>query len=279
MNRGSWSVGFAAFVGCIVGGLIANELAGYLGWGAWLLLPGAIIGGTVGWCAVDFRTFVAGVGRALDKSVDWKPDALYWKSVGVYSIAFASLITSVSGGMFLFILSVWSLGHPPDLDSALSTVITAYLLVVCFFSTLMTFVTLLMMGDEVKKAREDNKKMEAFLEENKKVQEIAWKYNPIGIVYLVLWGIWYAITHFPQWVAAAAAFVAVVWRTIPPFLYKLVVQVHSERRRIVFSGILLGVVIGFFTGGSTLLGAVVGAILSIVEHELVAVRLLKIKLK
>jgi hypothetical protein len=247
MNRGSWSVGFAAFVGCIVGGLIANELGGYLGLGAWLLLPGALIGGTVGWCIVGFGKFVAGVGSAWDKTINWKADREYWKAFSAAWCFMNTMLLSVF--VYLFVPGGTVLAITAGEEGATK----ALILVASLTAGTMQLVVILLAAVAAERTPDREKRVTGFWESVRRM-------NPIALPFTV----------FPKAVEVA--------RATPAFFREVYIEVHTERRRIVFGAILLGTLIGSFFG-STIIGALVGGVLGFVEHELVAVRWLKIKVK
>jgi uncharacterized protein YqgC (DUF456 family) len=252
MERQSWSVGFAAAVGALIGGLIAVDFAARIDAGAWLLVPGALLGACIAYVAVDFRHFMSGISRAWQRTINWRPDPQYLKMlVAAWFMMNAITLTLLSLIISLFLIT-------GDSTEGIKVLTTLGLVLEIAMQT-MGFLMFGALMSVIPKEKQE--------EQTRGLWRMAKYGNPIGLPFAIVFGV--------QWSIAA---LNAAWPKIIAYFREALYQVHSERRRMAFSGALLGVVIGFFFG-SAIIGALAGAIIGVVEHELIAVRLLKIRVK
>ncbi len=110
-----------------------------------------------------------------------------------------------------------------------------------------------------------NKRIESAQDTVDHLSKGAFRSNPfIVILYWVPRGIWYVVSTSPNWVPKLARFM----RT---FGWNMFVQIHSRERVICLVDSAIGTVIGYMSGYA-LIGACAGAVLGIINYELVTKR-------
>ena len=284
MQKGTWSVAAASALGAFLGGLTALELAQRLGMSSVLatlcaLSIGALVGGFVGWCAVDFQQLLSGIQSTWHKTISWTPNGAYWKFVLANMAFFYSVFAVWVFGLISLAIILSSKGQEVNPTEPSAGKALFFALIVS--SGLGAFATLIAslqgLGHKIDALREMSKVG---------LSGAKWD-NPISVICLIIlytistlkWICTTLVPNLPRWTLDAAAAVSCVIATVACELWDFActafVFVHSNRRTICFIAATIGAVVGFCFG-SALIGAVVGALLGAVQHELVAVRWLKL---
>lgn len=256
VKKETWSIGFACLLGAFIGTLVALEISECFTYGSWLWGIGALVGGFVAYCAVDFRHFCAGVVRSYQKTINWRPDRPYWKAYGIYFGGSYTLCISLVGFTEVVL-------KPTD----------SIIILLIMFAIISAVLTWAMLSNW------SNYDDERRLHYARQVTDLGWRlmrnYNPIGIAYWVCWGALWAIRRIPSVGTLLVVFAKFHWMQIRQFTIEIFFYVHSGRRKICFVDAALGATAGYFFG-SAIFGAVIGAILGIVNYEIVSIRWLKI---
>lgn len=256
MRKETWSIGFACLLGAFIGTLVALEISARFTYGSWLWGIGALVGGLVAYCAVDFRHLCTGVVRSYQKTINWRPDRLYWKAYCIYF-----------GGSYTLCISL--IGFTEVVFKPSDSIIIP-LIIFAITSAVLTWAML---------SNWSNYDDERRLCYAMQVTDLGWRlmrnYNPIGIAYWVCCGALWAIRRIPSAGTRLVVFAKFHWMQIRQFAIEIFFYVHSGRRKICFVDATLGATIGYFLG-SAIFGAVIGAILGIVNYEIVSIRWLKI---
>lgn len=257
MNR-TLSFMFAAASGATLGAFTALEIAPLVGLKeGFAATLGIIVGGLVGYIAVDFRQFCGGVVFAskvafsLPKKIfhafrqcsrkDWSEGASFLGMVWFMFFYMTSLIALAKVGdsdvlsPFLQLMAVWSVS----------------------ISVFLPFAALIASVYHRSGVSHNNS---IFL----------YWVSPIGIVHFVL------MTALP-WLATNI-YRGVYWlvRQTGVFFKTLFIAVHSERRMLCCFDAMLGTLVGYFLG-SWLLGTIAGLVFALISYELISKRLLKLQ--
>jgi hypothetical protein len=252
-------IGFACALGAFVGATVSLDLARHFAAGNWLWIVGILLGGLVGYLAYDFRAVASAIGQAWREVSAWRPD---WKGIGAFlkhralcgnigALMMLSVLTWVfvlcSGGQILTPSgSVTSAGR----TFVLTSLIAGYLL------------GLILPMDEG-----DRKAMGVL------TLCFAPITGPFIWAYWVLRGTGWIIRRVPEGVLSAIVLALIAWPVLVRFVKRVFVLVHSDERKLCFTDAMLGAMIGFFLG-SAVLGGIAGALLGVVNYELVSIRLL-----
>jgi hypothetical protein len=250
------SIGFACALGAFSGSLIALQLNVWFAWGSYFWFVGAIIGGLIAYCTIEFRAFCSGVRGAFKRTVAWKPNYAFWKA----GLSFAFGL-SVLMSWFTFPLSVVVAQEANKIG--ISTNIIAFV----FMELSIFCVAFLLMAGPLL-AVEDAKEYESI----KKVglTYLHWA-NPL----IMIKGLHAGVAYLIALIYGATRNAVVI---LKQFAIETFIAVHSEERKICFVDAMLGATAGYFLG-SPVLGALIGAVLGVVNYEVVSVRWLKLKPK
>lgn len=259
------SASSAVGLGALIGGLLSIEIATRFSLGGFLWIFGALIGGCVAYVTADFRHFCDGVSDAYNKTVSWRPNCLYWKTVAIY---FAG--TSLAWFSFFFSLFVF-LCFVDDMMNKLPYFVWVSVPMSALLGTIITKVNTQRTGWMVGRRYTCH-----MLEVQKSGYYLLTRYNPVSapfVVFFYIIRVVYlmvkAMPEFRIWAVKAS-------RVLRSFLLVALKNVHSQKRAVVFFDATAGAVIGYMLG-SALLGACIGAIAIYPLHrELIAVRLLKV---
>lgn len=270
MKRESLSIAIACAVGALIGTLVGIEIAKYLApalhW--WCAAAGMFAGSIVAYVTIDFRQFCAGVNHAYHNTIAWRPYGLYWKTVGMAYASVISLCLTLAIGVIVTFV-------PFDLieEKFKFSYLGFFLAVVIACSTLLSFG-----ATSCRRGTSDDSYEELLLRQHRIYYEMFQWINPIGVTYYALKGLWWMMRHLP-WLIRQGVFglwVAIVF--LGYFISAAFVYVHSTRRTICFVDAGLGALIGFMCG-SPIVGAISGAMLGVLNYELVSVRLLKLTVR
>lgn len=257
MRKETWSVGLACALGAFIGALSALEIASYFTHGSYFWAIGALFGGFVAYCAVDFRHFCAGVARSYRAAIAWWPDTLYWK---VLFSVFGALAVAANSVLWMFAGIVM---YFADTDDS----ITRGFLAVSFVYTSISFCCGCWAASPGNKAD----KVEVCSSSLKAMRD----WNPIGILYWTIIGLAWVAVRTPSAVMSAGRSVGHAYRMLKKFFIGVFINVHSDRRTLCFVDAALGATAGFFLG-SAIAGAVIGAILGVFNYEIVSIKWLKL---
>lgn len=303
MKKESWSIAFACALGAFIGALSALEIESYFAYGKYLWIFGALFGGLVAYLAVDFRQFctsiarsyrmsASNIARAWRPAIMWRPNKLYWKSLIATEFAFSAILTS----LVLFFVA----GGLVDEYLRLSDPAKGFMIFLRGITVIASFVTVAIMAAAPWGLTKENwsegrrvgtSSYEEYLVENTEDSWTIFKFgNPIVLPFLLLFVAVETAWEALKWcwqnrvrianamistanaVVTAACFVG---SEVKLFVLRTFVYIHSERRTICFVDAALGSLAGFFFG-SVAIGVVVGAMLGIINYELVSVRWLKL---
>lgn len=271
MQKETWSVGFACALGACIGTLVALEIAARFTYGSWFWSVGALTGGLAAYCAVDFRHLCAGIAVAYRRTIAWRPHVEWWKT---YLMCACSM--TVSSTSLVFVL--WCITNAAFAIANNGPYIppTVLLVYLCLFAGVGA-VWAVNASDEGSTA--DGSYDERLLRNRKKALRAMCYVNPVGALLLVLAGmlvgagwLW---THGPDIARSIMAAISSVGLRLKRFGVEVFFYVHSERRMICFLDAAIGAAAGYFLGSASL-GAIIGAILGVINYEIVSIRWLKI---
>jgi len=253
----------ACALGAFIGALSALEIQSRFALGLYLWPFGALFGGLVAYCAVDFKQLCNGIAKSYRVSVRnisrayrvieteikaWEPNKPYWKAKGIMAIGCLTCTVSfgLSALILYFILNEQIRGFA-EVIVGTALIFSTMAAVTC---AVLPIAFLDVHGDKDTRLRET---------------EFGWDLfrfgNPIVLPFFII--------------AILARAIWLLGREVPQFVVRTFRFVHSERRTLCFIDATLGAGIGFFFG-SAILGAIVGAVVSGIDYEIVSVRWLKI---
>jgi len=307
MRKETWSVGFVCLLGAFIGTLVALEIATRFTYGSWFWSVGALIGGLVAYCAVDFRHFCTIIACSYHKNIEIfanqyhaiagrKPNYLYWRAtvmatlgLGAVAVSFFLLTVILDFGIDELVLN----NHP--LPATFLSCVSFVAWVIVVFTT-----TAIIMEYNYMMPSEDEKKEKNFSYKKRLVKEAreGWKCflygNPVVLPFFFVVLTAQTLSKCIKWIwqnryriwrtvcsASVSAYrfvsrvVPLIIQTVKQFAVGAFFYVHSERRKICFVDATLGATAGYFLG-SAIAGALIGAILGIVNYEIVSIRWLKI---
>lgn len=79
METKTTKIGLACMLGGFIGALVSLEIARTFAIGEYFWIIGALIGGGISYLAYDLQEIKAGMSRAWQKTISWKPDKKWWK--------------------------------------------------------------------------------------------------------------------------------------------------------------------------------------------------------
>lgn len=270
MTHGWLSIALACAFGALIGTLTALEISTRFEYGSHLWAIGALVGGITAYVAIDFRRFCAGVVHSYHRTIAWRPDSRWWKTLAVMSGGIVMMYSSIVGvgGVTVAYFS----------DNPMPVLICT-LLFALFASVLGAGLGWLMTGTASRGAK-DAADRERLL---RNLAEIGWFFvcwcNPIGATLAAIHGLKWVAVHTPSAIARAVPAtinsVRQIVNTLVQFVTDVFVYVHSQRRTICFVDATIGAAIGY-TFGSAIIGTIAGALLGVLNYEIVSVRLLRL---
>ena len=260
MRKETWSVGFACALGSFIGALCAIEIATRFTYGSWVWGIGALLGGVTAWVVVDFRHLCAGIARAWRATVNWRPDHVWWKA---YVFLLAGYIA-----VFSNVLVMMAIAGVTRTSSYIAVTI------------LCLFCSIVIAGAGLPNPpiwhKERTRQLEDVIDDGWRMMR---NLNPIAVVYWILRSVFWMIWRIPSAAVfvlkSAGPAVKLCFASGRQFSVTTFRYVHSERRKLCFVDATIGAVVGYFLG-SAVLGAAIGAMLGMVNYELVSVRWLKL---
>ncbi len=270
MTRGSLSIAFACALGGFIGTLAANDISTSQ-YGQYLWPVGALLGGIVAYIIVDFRYLCAGVARSYRQTIAWQPDTLWWKAWVASSLGGTAVFA------WIFIPIIWE-AYANDTPSYASSwafvsdcaAFTLFLGIMCTIFGL--FITIIVNKEGRREGMRQERLRILFLVG----RTLLFSVNPFGLVYWTIWGTAWTVRH-ARWLITSAIGKSKAAAAIGAlFVSRTFVYVHSERRTICLVDAAIGAGIGHLSLGNTAIGAVAGALLGLINHEIVSVRWLGI---
>ncbi len=263
MHKQTFSLGFACAVGAFVGAVSALEIATHFPYG-WAF--GALMGGVVAYLVVDFRQLLVGLIQAYRHTVVWKPDHLYWKSFCISfggTMAFGSTI-SIAFGALMFSRDVTATFNAFILFEKLMISCLAVLGVgIAYFQC------------HADSWRSNHGKRRVLLRVQKQGYWEMVHLNPLSFLLFVARFLLSFARGVPAALAWCSAKLPAAYRQVCALVVRVFIYVHSARRTICFVDATIGAAAGYYFG-SAAIGAVVGAVLGVVNYELVSIRWLKL---
>lgn len=268
MHKQSFSIGFACALGAFVGALVAMEIAARFAYGGYLWAFGALAGGIVAYVTVDFRELCTGTARAYSRTVAWRPNGLYWKALGMSLVGYMTLASTIAAVALAMAMVV----HP--VPSKMLVVMVGVIA-----SITATIMAILDCSARPTWPWPDNFTKERLLRSRRQGYWLLVHANPFSAgfyaVYFSMRGTLYLVRHIPAAWAWCVAAVPIAYATSRAFAIQAFIYVHTERRTICFVDATIGAAAGYHFG-SALIGAAIGAILGVVNYELVAIKWLKL---
>jgi len=239
------------------------------------------------YCTVDFRQFCVGVARSYRVSannvvracrgiVDWRPDKLYWKATTALILGEVAIISSAILAIHvLFTIALYLEG------SAASMIVMP----VAFLSILVAIALLFISGLFVISKLIDLRDGSEFFK--REMLEVGWEAftscNPVVLPFLLLFGLAHAMetsarylwSNGPRLARDTMTAVTFLIQETGRFAMRIFVYIHTELRTLCFVDAAIGATAGFFLG-SAIACAVIGAILGVVNYEIVSVKWLKL---
>ena len=276
MSRIAFQVFVACFSGALIGGFIALDLFP----DAWWSLPlGMIVGGFVGYLAINLKEVKAAIPRAWNKAKGWRPSEelkLFIKTefLGVFTF----LVLTVSAALAILLIPVvyyQSFSAPlhmtqEDKNSMLALFILSELIPVILW---------LGLSFEAFGNFCDSERKELLKTRNYVRKLLRWV-NPLTLFfYFPLRGILYEFPRIafkiikacPKIAKGGVAFMKMVFA----FLKHFFILIHSKLRVLCAVDAAIGVIIGYLLE-NVLLGGVVGGFFGVLNYYLISIRLLKL---
>jgi hypothetical protein len=258
MNK-TLKVGGSCGLGALFGTLIALLLSPWLWW------VGALAGGVVAYIAYDFNEIIQVVPVAWKAVSEFNWKRFFWDNETFfhwYVVAFTALL-AITGMIFGNIYLVGKVD-----DSAKSHWLMPLLSMVGSFLFL-SFVIAILVECET-----ESQDWECRL---RRARFASRYFNPVvapfAIAIFTLIGLWWCLKRMPGFVVLLCK-----------FSWKLFIMVHSEMRALCFVDAFLGATFGAFYGYhshafalAAIIGAVSGALLGIVNYQIVSIRWLKLR--
>lgn len=243
LRKGTLSLGLSVAFGSLIGTVIALDISERFASGSWFWALGALLGGVIAWIVVDFDHFRSSVTRAYCEIADWEPDHLYWKALGAILVGFSSV--------FLSGFAIAAIGSHYDAKILLLFGYgMMYLMPICLISALF---------DVLVSDSENHSKFKEMIGVGTKMMMFG---NPVVLPFTALYAV--GLLAYKTYLIAPDVIRAMWQIAVTSFLYA-----HTERRRICFVDAVIGSTIGYFCG-SAIIGAATGALLGMVDYELVS---------
>jgi hypothetical protein len=257
MQKESFQIGTACFIGAGIGTLLSLEVFG----GFWIIL-GFLIGGFVGYISLNplqiLKTFAWNLKRFGVAIIPSK------ETLKFYSLAWMGILISFSILMFsicfLFVEFVWAiiLNHTDRTASFFEIyLVVALTTSICF--TLIDGGKILWGFDRANKMRN--------------VKELLIDVLKYGNLVVWVYWVFYGLFHTP--------YKAILFKSLDIFsrflkaLWATFVVIHSSKRLLCGVDSFLGAIVGFCYSHA-LIGAIAGLFLGVVNYEIISIRILKI---
>ncbi|MFZ5365138.1 MAG: hypothetical protein ACOZBH_02995 [Patescibacteria group bacterium] len=248
------------FLSCLIGSGIGTFIA--LSVNSWFWWTGALVGGLIGYLSYEFKKVVAAIPKAWRAASNWTPNRLFWKTylaVGgyIFHLAFASLMVCLIMTTPGSNLHVW---------------ITLSAVAAIFFGVTLGAGVVGECSDE---------QLQAILKLSKKLYL---NYNVVSVTVLLAYHLIISIRYVPRAVWVAMRSVGRAGMVLGRFFKHLFLFIHSEIRLLCAIDSLCGVISGYLISrayslsllAGVLVGMAAGALLGLVNYQLVSVRVLKV---
>lgn len=264
MTHGWKSVALACALGGFLGTACAHEIAVRFQYGQHLAFLGTMVGALVSYLAIDFRQFLRGVGAAWSTVIGLRIEADALKAVGILGSGIAAFYFTFVVILFVLIFAPMFIFGPVDhrvLELAGSTILAV---IVMGYGLAAAIVALSAAKYRDTVAR--HKSYAAYVDFGMTVLRHA---NLVSAT-------WYGLCWARLGLAQVPYASRIAFNAVKGFLREVFILVHSERRLICLVDGGLGAIIGYYIFGSAIAGGIVGAILGVINFEIVSVRWLKI---
>jgi hypothetical protein len=286
MNDKSRSIGIACAIGAFAGALAALKIAQWFAIGQYLWIIGACLGGIVDYLAYEPKHIWVAIKETWREKaavVSRHPRYLrnMWRRFARNAPLCFWLGAFIGFGFFwgLFILDAIA-GFSGGFQTLLCLLIICAIILVFFFALLLLMS--MVHNPLVQKSRPNQYCIQTAREVNQVIRKAILLYNPL--VALVWWlpqGLW--------WVAPKVWRIAIAKKTYRPvvvgawqaarwcwdFACAVFTLIHSDERLICLADSMMGAAVGYLWS-SPVVGAIIGAILGVLNYEIVSVRWLKL---
>jgi hypothetical protein len=259
-------VALACFVGSFFGGAIAREIAASFELGAYFIWLGVVYGAVIGWSTYRLGTVWSAVKQVAKKMIMWRPDYKFWRYVWHDFLQIQNAVLSVA----IFICSlfwIWALIKGIPKENIFGAWFALFFIAFIIEGIILT-------------DRFESYSVVTYEPLNLNPK----RYNPFTIhfhvVYWFGWSILTIIKYIYRWVKEDMfKQITTVSKFGCTFLWRVFVLIHSRERTICAVDSAVGSIIAYSFGyglAGLLVGATAGALLGLVNYELVSVRWLKL---
>lgn len=260
----SLKVLLSCFIGASIGTFVALEMSPMFWW------TGLIIGGLVGYINYEFRKVITAISTAWHATTSWQPDNVFWCNFfKLWPATTVFMTTAAIGVVTPLMFGMIALDkEKPTITDLIVTGIGLAMSIILYGA-----VFALSKLDDVKKADSS----EDYLAQQRK-----WMFsvNPLRVY---LWLLPKSIALAIGWALCGLTWLFVklftripisikFWRT---FLWHWFCEIHSEIRLLCGVDAAIGVAIGYFAG-SVLTGGLAGALVGVLNFEVLSIRVLKL---
>lgn len=283
MKRESWKIMLACALGAGIGSFISLEIASI-----YFIWVGLIVGGLVGYLAYDFKRVISVIPAAYRSARSWQAPPLFWRYLTALALHWAALITWIIP--ITVALVIWNIF--PLAMLVLGSIFCGTILISLIIQEARDKTNLL---PKLKKRFRYERDYEHQLRENtvaleKEISRLKYESRlfalPIVIFYHLPRGIWWLMKHAPlatRWVVkrisraivVSCCFIGSTTKELVLFIgrfgWQMFIRVHSQRRLICGTDAMIGAAIGYLAG-SAIIGALSGALVGLVNYELVTRR-------
>lgn len=260
MKKESKNIAIACFLGGVIGAFLALEIASYFSWGKYLWFIGAIIGGGISYLTYDLKEVGRGVKQAWRTTISYRPNWARWKEILTFSGLAGAAGFSTSYCLVLFWVAVEVVFKGDKFF------MTPMIFIIAFFSLLSGYAGLVLSANE-----------ENYMIDKKKLKLFVIWFNPLMVTfYWPAFGLWWVLRHLPFYLIQTVKFAKITAKTAVLLVCRVFIYIHSYERVLCLSDAALGAAIGFFAS-SAIIGGLTGALIGVLNYEIVSVRLLHLK--
>ncbi|MEQ1561601.1 MAG: hypothetical protein ABL899_02680 [Nitrospira sp.] len=234
-------IAIACFAGSFIGGVIAFQI-GHVGWPI-----GALVGGLIAYLGFDFAAVIAAIPVVWESISSWKPDYPVWRFRFRNGLGFLGMAQT----LLLFFLPIMEMTKPNTWGFLLSA--HAAMFIAGFMSA-------------------GKRNQYGQLPEDLMPYKDT---NPVGAAYWFCRGLLWLIVRIPRVTLKTRGYLGLLIRTSWKFTVTLFHIIHSELRLLCAVDAALGTTVGYFSGNA-LIGAVAGAVLGVLNYEIITVRVMQV---
>lgn len=252
-------IAVACFMGALIGTLVSLEL-GYM----WPV--GAMIGSFIAYLGFNIEEVVSAIPRAYRRATSWRPDGeywFYWRKLFMSSFNFGFNLLMLIG--LVTTPLCWLTGV-----NSLKIIIGFQISIALFMGTaLATIASFAIMGN----ANHQGQWSEIYdiKHHNPNFFRLCYMMAAEEVPRIYRW----LVKNIPTGFMYTLDITVDVLSFMRKFVIEFFHLIHSELRLLCAVDAGLGTAIGYFTGDA-LIGAIAGAILGIVNYEVISVRVLKV---